>query len=367
MRDGSINPARLKMSEARTLHDAVSGQAAHALQGAGEADVLRQAARWAEANRKVAIATTIACWGSAPRRTGSRLAVTADGAFAGSVSGGCVENAVITAARACMEDGAPRQLDYLGDATLPWQVGLPCGGSISVYVEPYGGNYRAALRSLDAGNITAMATNLETGAAAWFSAQSAGGDLPTVAAAKASLPAEPTQWRPGMLSQPVHDKIFVDILSPPPRLIIIGATHLAQSLAAMASLYGYAIIIIDPREEYLAETRFAAVQQLIQSPGPAVAALAPDATTAIIAVSHDPKIDDPALIEALRSNAFYIGALGSRKSHAARLDRLRAAGFGEEALAHIHGPVGLAIGAVTPAEIAGSILAQMTQIMRAIP
>jgi xanthine dehydrogenase accessory factor len=353
------------MSEAQRFEDAASSPAALALQGAGEVDLLRQAARWQEAGKNVAIATTIACWGSAPRRVGSRLAVTSDGQFAGSVSGGCVENAVITAARACLEDGAPRQLDYLGDPEMPWEVGLPCGGSISVYVEPCSEKFSAALRSLDAGHITAIATNLETGAAAWLSATEAGGDAETASTVQAVLPDEPRQWRPGMLSEPASAPLFVDVLRPAPRLVIIGATHLAQSLVAMAGIYGYEVILIDPREAYFAEARFGAIKQLVASPGPAVAALAPDANTAIIVVSHDPKIDDPALIEALRSEAFYIGALGSRKSQAARLDRLRAAGFAEEALDRIHGPVGLSIGAITPSEIAGSILAQMTQILRA--
>src|SRR5579862_4058253 len=226
MRDGSINPARLQMSEAQLLADAASQPAALALQAAGEIEILRQARSWHQARRRVAIATTIACWGSAPRRIGSRLAVTEDGLFAGSVSGGCVENAVITAARACLEDGAPRRLDYLADATMPWEVGLPCGGSISVQVEPYSEAVTAALASLDAGRITALATHLGTGAAAWLSAGEAGGDAGIAAAAKAALPAEPRQWQPGMLSQPAGSDIFVDVLHPPPRLIIIGATHL---------------------------------------------------------------------------------------------------------------------------------------------
>ncbi len=364
MREGSINAASPRMSEAQTVNP---GPAALALRGAGEVAVLRQALLWHQAGQRTAIATTIACWGSAPRPVGARLAVREDGVFAGSVSGGCVENAVITAARACLEDGAPRRLDYLGDAALPWEVGLPCGGSISVYVEPFSEKFAAALRGVDAGQITAIATSLEAGAGAWFNTAQAGGDAEIIATARAALPDQPRDWRPALLSRPAGAEMFVDVLRPPPRLLIVGATHLAQALAALAGVYGYAVTVIDLRAAYFAGARFGDVPQLAQSPGAAVAGLAPDAATAIIVVSHDPKIDDPALVAALRSAAFYIGALGARKSHAARLERLRAAGFGEEALARIHGPVGLAIGAVTPAEIAGAILAQMTQVLRAAP
>lgn len=158
--------------------------------------------------------------------------------------------------------------------------------------------------------------------------------------------------------------LFVQVFAPPPRMIIVGAVHIAQALAPMAQLAGYATIIVDPRRAFASDARFPAAEVRNDWPDEALAVLKPDARTAIVTLTHDPKFDDPALSEALKSPAFYIGALGSRKTHAARLARLHAAGFSETDTARIHGPVGLAIEAVTPAEIAVSILAQITEVRR---
>jgi xanthine dehydrogenase accessory factor len=336
---------------------------AAALQDAGEAATLAKAVAWQAEGKAVAIATVIACWGSAPRPAGSKLAVAADGAFAGSVSGGCVENAVITAALDCIADGVPRVLEYAGDAKFPWEVGLPCGGTIRVYVEPLSPKFRHLLHAREKGRTIALLTHLATGDFAHMTQHETGGDAKTLRAAKEILPESASGWRTQLLSAEGGD-LFIDVHRPALRVLLVGATHLAQSLSAMAGLYGYDVTVIDPRAAYLTAERFAAQRLIPDSPGTAVAALRPDAATAVIAVSHDPKLDDPALIAALRSEAFYIGALGSRKSHEARCARLREAGFGEADLARIHGPVGLRIGAVSPPEIAGSILAQMTQILR---
>ncbi len=156
---------------------------------------------------------------------------------------------------------------------------------------------------------------------------------------------------------------FVQVLNPPKRLVLVGAVHIAQPLAPMARLSGYALTIIDPRGAFATSTRFPDVELRDQWPDDAMAALAPDGRTAVVTLTHDPKLDDPALTVALKSEAFYIGALGSRKTHAARLARLREAGFDDAALARIHGPIGLAIGAKSPAEIAVAILAQITQVL----
>jgi xanthine dehydrogenase accessory factor len=338
-------------------------QLARALQDAGEIEILRTAQRWQQQGRRVAIATVIASWGSAPRPVGSKLAVAEDGAFVGSVSGGCVENAVITAALECIADATPRVLDYAGDAKWPWGVGLPCGGTIRVYVEKFHSKFAAGLNARDQGDVTALITNLETGGYAQMTGRTASGDADILSKVQDIWPDSSSAWRTELISAEGGD-LFVDVHRPTLRLIIVGATHLAQSLSAMAGLYGYDVIVIDPRAAYLTAERFAAKKLLPDAPGEALAVLRPDAATAVIAVSHDPKIDDPALIAALRSEAFYVGALGSRKAHAARRERLTAAGFDEAALARIHGPVGLDIGAVSPPEIAGAILAQITQILR---
>lgn len=159
-------------------------------------------------------------------------------------------------------------------------------------------------------------------------------------------------------------EVFINVFNPPLRLLIAGAVHIAQPLAQMAALAGYDVTIIDPRRAFATTERFPGIALLTEWPDAGVAELRPDARTAIVTLTHDPKLDDAALTTALNSDSFYIGCLGSKKTHAARLERLRRAGFGEAALNRIHGPVGLAIGAKSPAEIAISILSQMTSILR---
>lgn len=159
-------------------------------------------------------------------------------------------------------------------------------------------------------------------------------------------------------------RAFLQVLNPPLRLLVVGAVHIAQALVPMAALAGYAVTVVDPRRGFATDARFPDVALLDAWPDEAMSELAPDRRTAVVTLTHDPKLDDPALDVALRSEAFYIGALGSRRTHAARLERLSGLGHGPEALARIHGPAGLDIGAVSPAEIAISILAQMTAVLR---
>jgi xanthine dehydrogenase accessory factor len=160
---------------------------------------------------------------------------------------------------------------------------------------------------------------------------------------------------------------FVQVFNPPLRLIVIGAVHIAQELVPLATIAGYDVTLVDPRRAWASTDRFPEVSLLSDWPDDALSALAPDHRTAVVALTHDPKLDDPALRVGLESEAFYIGALGSTRTHAKRLDRLREAGLGDAQLARIHGPIGLAIGAKSPAEIAIAILAQMTQVLRGAP
>lgn len=160
---------------------------------------------------------------------------------------------------------------------------------------------------------------------------------------------------------------FLRPYNPPLRLVVVGAVHVAQSLIPMAELAGYHSIVVDPREAFAREERFAGVPRWTDWPDEAMEKIGPDARTAVVTLTHDPKLDDPALQAALRSPAFYIGALGSKRTHASRMQRLTKAGFDEASLARIHGPVGLSIGARTPAEIAVSILAQITDVLRRAP
>jgi xanthine dehydrogenase accessory factor len=161
--------------------------------------------------------------------------------------------------------------------------------------------------------------------------------------------------------------VFVEVFNPRLRCVIVGAVHIAQPLARMASLAGYLVTVVDPRTAFASDERFPDVTLSTEWPDDALATLKLNRRTAVITLTHDPKLDDPALATALRSDAFYIGALGSRKTHAARLRRLEALGFGEAELGRIHGPVGLDINAISPAEIAVSIMAQVTQVLRAEP
>ncbi len=160
-------------------------------------------------------------------------------------------------------------------------------------------------------------------------------------------------------------EVFLRVLNPPVRLVIVGAVHVAQALARMAQVAGYDVLVLDPRRSFATEERFPGIPVAVAWPEEALAQGRPDRRTAVVALTHDPKIDDPALVQALRSDAFYVGALGSRKTQAARRERLREAGFGDADLARIHGPVGLPIGAVSPGEIAVSILAQVVASLRA--
>ena len=168
--------------------------------------------------------------------------------------------------------------------------------------------------------------------------------------------------RSGTVEGPAGD-VFVEVFNPPLRLLIVGAVHIAQPLARMASVAGYDVTVIDPRGSFATDDRFPGVTLVNEWPDEAMPPLDPDRRTAVVTLTHDPKIDDPALAAVLRSDAFYIGALGSRRTHAARVERLEEAGFTADEIGRIHGPVGLSLGAVSPAEIAVSILAQVTQAL----
>lgn len=210
----------------------------------------------------------------------------------------------------------------------------------------------------------ALVTDLDSGRQALIHAEDATGELaleaPALAAAREALAAD----RSGLL--PVPDRrLFLQAVVPSPRLILVGAVHIAQALAPMAALAGYGVTVVDPRRSFATDARFPALELTTEWPDEALARLVPDARTAVVTLTHDPKLDDTALAVALNSPAFYIGSLGSRKTHAARLKRLTEAGFSDAALARIHGPVGIAIGALSPAEIAVSVLAQITAVRRA--
>ena len=313
---------------------------------------LEQALHWHRAGRGAALATVVETWGSAPRPVGSLLAVAGDGEMAGSVSGGCVEGAVVLEAGAALQDGAPRLLTYGVSDDDAFAVGLACGGTIRVLVEPLGTALAVSVvedlaQARADRRPVAYMVNLRT----WERRLAGPEDFPD-------------RFRMDRSGLEDDGETFVAIHNPPLRMIVVGAVHIAQALLPMARLAGYDVTLIDPRDAFASDARFPGETVLHDYPDEVMADLAPDPRTAVVTLTHDPKIDDPAIRAALASPCFYLGCLGSTRTHAKRLDRLRAAGVPDAAIARIRAPVGLDIGARTPAEIAVAILAQITQTLR---
>jgi xanthine dehydrogenase accessory factor len=307
---------------------------------------------WHREGRGAVIATVVETWGSAPRAVGSQMVVSGDGAMEGSVSGGCVEGAVVVEAMDLVGTGAAKLLDFGVSDDEAFAVGLACGGRIRVLVEPVGGampvellEYLVAARA--ARRPVAYVADLD-------------GSLRRID----GLAAWPDRFRMDRSGVEEDGKSFVHIHNPPLRLLIVGAVHIAQALVPMARIAGYDVSVIDPRPAFGAQARFPDVDIIEDWPDEALATLDLDGRTAVVTLTHDPKLDDPAIRAALGSEVFYLGCLGSTRTHAKRVVRLAEAGFSEEVIARIHAPVGLDIGARGPGEIAVSVLAEVTQRLR---
>ncbi len=305
---------------------------------------------WFEAGKGAALATVVETWGSAPRRVGSQLAISGEGEIEGSVSGGCVEGAVVAEALDAIEDGKPVMLEYGVSDGDAFAVGLACGGTIRVLVEPVGSVMpveilKDLVLAREARVPVAYVTGMDT-------------------ERKLVREGFENRFRADRSGFGEDGTTFVAIHNPPLRMIIVGAVHIAQALVPMARVAGYDPLLIDPRESFGSDTRFPGETILHDWPDEAVAAYGLDARTALVLLTHDPKLDDPALEAALASDVFYIGALGSTRTHAKRVARLEAKGFDAGQIARIHGPVGLDIGAAGPSEIAVSILAEVTHVLR---
>ncbi|APE43185.1 XdhC/CoxI family protein [Sulfitobacter alexandrii] len=311
-----------------------------------------QALEWIEAGRRVAVATVIETWGSAPRRVGAQLVVSDEGEMEGSVSGGCVEGAVVIEALEALEDGGTRVLEYGVSDGDAFAVGLACGGNIRILLEPVGetGMPESMLRDLVAARAARQPVAYE--AALDGSAR------------RLVDPGHEDRFRMDRSGVSEDGKTFVAIHNPPLRLVIVGGVHIAQHLVGMARTTGFDPVVVDPREAFGAAARFPDARVINDWPDAALEEIGLDARCAVVLLTHDPKLDDPAIHLALRSRAFYIGALGSKRTHGARVARLAEAGFPEAEIGRIHGPVGLDIGAAGPAEIAVSILAEMIQTLR---
>ncbi|MBP0482999.1 XdhC family protein [Sagittula salina] len=314
-------------------------------------NIPEKALEWHTSGKGAVLATVVETWGSAPRRVGSQLAISGDGVIEGSVSGGCVEGAVIVEALEALETGEARELEFGVSDQDAFAVGLACGGTIRVLVEPVGRVIpESLLRDLCSARVDREAVAYVV-------------DLDT-AQRRLVRDGFAERFRMDRSGFEEDSRVFVGIHNPPLRLIVVGAVHIAQALVPMARIAGYDPVIVDPRETFGSETRFPGERLIHDWPDEAVEALGLDARTALVLLTHDPKLDDPALEKALRSQVFYIGALGSTRTHGKRQTRLEAAGFSVEEIARIHGPVGLDIGAAGPAEIAVSIMAEMTRVLR---
>lgn len=325
------------------------------LPGSGRAeleDIPRAALEMVRAGHRAALATVVETWGSAPRPVGAQLAIRDDGEFLGSVSGGCVEGAVVAEALDALEDGKCRLLEYGVSDDEVFAVGLACGGEIRILVEPIGMGQGIELAMLER-LVEARAAREPIGVEV---------DLETWARRLVGPEDAPERFRKDRSG--LAGSRFITIHNPPLRLIVVGAVHIAQALVPMARIAGYDVTLIDPRESFGSEVRFPGERILHDWPDEAIAKVGLDSRTALVTLTHDPKLDTPALAAGLRAKPFYIGALGSTRTHAKRCKVLEEQGFSSEDIARIHAPVGLDIGAATPAEIAVSVIAEITQTLR---
>jgi len=310
--------------------------------------VLRQVAAWQAQGERVVLGTVTRTWGSAPRPVGSLVAINADGHIAGSVSGGCIEQDLVDRVRAsefvdAAGHGLPRVVRYGVQGDEAARFGLPCGGTLELVLEPVqpGSAITALLARLGAGQRVRRCLSLADGSVVLAALDEPHGADAVVLDASTLVSTHGPHWR----------------------LLVIGAGQMTRYLAEMACALDYQVTVCDPRVEYTAEFDAGDVRLVRTMPDDAVLDFAPDAHTAVIALTHDPKLDDLALIEALRSNAFYVGAIGSRANQARRRERL-AEHFDltPAQLDRLHGPVGLKNGARTPPEIAVAILAELTAV-----
>ena len=307
-------------------------------------DILTPMSVWLKEKRKVALATVISTWGSAPRPVGGQMAIDSNGEIIGSVSGGCIEGAVINEGINSINDGKLRIKDYGISNDMAWEVGLACGGELKILIQPL---------NLEDEIVYSIVENIKN--------------------------REPTKILINCLTGSRHidnsiinqisyyDKIkeeFIHVIDPKPRLFIVGAVHIAQALISLAKTADFEIILIDPREHFATKDRFPNCKIINEWPDTALSNFILDKATHLVTLTHDPKIDDPALIYTLKKDIGYIGSLGSKKTHNKRCERLIDIGFCQSDLSKIHGPIGLNIKAKTPAEIAISIMAEIINFRR---
>jgi xanthine dehydrogenase accessory factor len=307
-------------------------------------EVLKRSAAWIDEGRPVLLVTVVRTWGSSPRPEGAMLAVRDDGLVVGSVSGGCIEDDIIDRTRRLgMTQTRCEAVTYGVSQDEARRFGLPCGGTIQLVLEPLtrDSGIRALLREIEAGHLVSRRLDLLTGEATLHPGQAADG-----------LAFDGTT--------------LTTIHGPRYRMLVIGASQLSKYLANIAVGLGYQVTICDPRDEYTETWDIPGVEVVRTMPDDTVRAMRLDERCAVVALTHDPKLDDLALMEALKSRAFYVGALGSRANNAKRRERLREVDVTVEEIARLHGPIGLYIGSRTPPEIAVSILAEITAVKNGV-
>jgi xanthine dehydrogenase accessory factor len=309
-----------------------------------DTEVLKSAVAWLDAGRKATLATVVKTWGSAPRPIGAMLVIRDDGHVMGSVSGGCVEDDLIERVKAHqMAGGKPEIVTYGVTAEQAARFGLPCGGTLQLVLEPVKpeSQLKELLATIERHELVARILDMESG----------------------SVKLEAGRWSDVL---EFDGKILKSVHGPRWRLLIIGAGQTSRFLAQMAQALDYQVTVCDPREEYADEWNLPGAALVRDYPDDVVLQMNPDPHLAVVAVTHDPKLDDAALTEALKSPAFYVGALGSKSNNDKRRARLADFDLSAEEISRLHGPVGLKIGSRTPAEIAISILAEITAVRRGV-
>ncbi|MCL4268143.1 MAG: XdhC family protein [Anaerolineales bacterium] len=332
-------------------------------------ELLTDLERWRETGVPIALGTVVQTWGSSPRRPGAKIILASDGKIAGSVSGGCVEAAVAEAGLESLKTGQPQLLHFAVADETAWDVGLACGGSIDVFVKPLDLKFFKLLRTAWLDDSPSAHATIIRGPADILGREmlvrehevsagyiGGGWDERVYQLANEAL-VTGVSFRKE-LNEDIE--VFVEAITPPPTLIMVGGVHIAVALVSLAKTLGYRTIVIDPRGAWGNEVRFPHVDTLIQAwIDEAFGQVKITSSTAIAMLTHDPKLDDPALKIALNSPAFYVGALGSKTTNEKRRERLLNEGLSELQLARLHVPIGLEIGAQTPEEIALAVMAEV--------
>ena len=335
--------------------------------------------RWLANGQSIALATVVQTWGSSPRQVGAKMAMATSHEISGSVSGGCVEGAVYETGLDVIRTGQPQLLHFGVTNDTAWDVGLACGGKIEVFVRRLDSNLYAALRRAMTADRSLVVATIIGGPLDLLGREmliaddgavfgTLGGELDHAAIEAGRVALCAGQSNRFTLSAVEPIELFLDVITPSPEVIAIGGVHIAIALTHLAKVMGYRTTVVDPRGVFGTKARFPHVDRLIQAwPDEALAQIKLSCLSAVVMLTHDPKLDDPALKMALPSEAFYVGALGSRATQEQRRQRMLAAGVREIDLAKLHGPIGIDLGGHTPEEIALAVMAEIVAVRNGRP